>query len=112
MASSQRKYPKDEFARRGDSIYESRIQQTLSEADIQRYCAIDIETEEYELADDELTAVRRLRDRLPDAQPWVVRVGMPFVKRLSLRIPHVRRICLQRGRHTLSFAETVTPRPR
>ena len=87
--SVQRKYPKEEFARRGDAIYESRVLPGLAESDRLRFCAVDLESEQFELADDELTAVRRLRSRFPQAQPWVVRVGMPFVKRIGRRsAPH------------------------
>ena len=36
--------------------------------------AIDIESSDFEI-DDELAAIDRLRERLPDAQIWMVRIG-------------------------------------
>lgn len=79
------RYSKEEFARRGDEIYEMRIKQTLEDSDNGRIVAIDIETGEFELADDTMTATRQLYKRLPDAQPWVVRVGHRAVHRLGAR---------------------------
>ncbi|HZO89194.1 MAG TPA: hypothetical protein VFB38_12740 [Chthonomonadaceae bacterium] len=45
--------------------------------------AIDIETGEYALGDDVLTASQALFDRNEDAQVWVVRVGDPAVHRIA-----------------------------
>lgn len=79
------KYSKEEFARRGDEIYEAQIKQTLKNSDHGRIVAIDIETGEFELADDTMTATRNLYTRIPDAQPWVVRVGYRAVHRFGSR---------------------------
>ncbi|MBK4730814.1 hypothetical protein JJD41_13205 [Oxynema sp. CENA135] len=45
--------------------------------------AIDIETGIFEVADDILTASDRLFERLPDAQPWIVRIGSRAVHRFG-----------------------------
>jgi hypothetical protein len=47
--------------------------------------AIDIETESFEVADDILPATDRLFERLPDAQPWIVRIGHRVVHRFGSR---------------------------
>lgn len=44
-----------------------------------RFIAIDIETGEYELHANEMTAASRLRKRIPDAQIWLVNVGTGFL---------------------------------
>jgi hypothetical protein len=75
MASPRRRYPKDEFARRGGEIYERDIKPNLKPRDNGKFVAIDIETGAYELASDELAACDRLYARIPDAQPWLTRVG-------------------------------------
>lgn len=85
MSVRKPRYSKEEFARRGDEIYESSVRSTLKESDQGRIIAIDIETGEFELADDTMTATRRLYERLPDAQPWVVRVGHRAVHRFGAR---------------------------
>jgi hypothetical protein len=47
--------------------------------------AIDIETGDFELADDTMAATRQLYERLPDAQPWGVRIGYRAVHRFGTR---------------------------
>jgi hypothetical protein len=84
MASNQRRYPKDEFARRGDEIYERDIKPQLKAKDKGKIVAIDIETGEYEIDPDEMAACDRLHARIPGAQPWLVRVGSPYVHRFGL----------------------------
>lgn len=85
MAVRQPRYSKEEFARRGDEIYKSQIRQQVEEGNDGKIVAIDIETGEFELADDTMVATRRLYERLPDAQPWVVRVGHRAVHRFGAR---------------------------
>ena len=85
MASVQRRYPKDEFARRGDAVYEQVVRPRLTPADTGKFAAIDIETGEYEIDEDELTACRRLRARVPESQTWLVRIGSRYVHRYGGR---------------------------
>jgi hypothetical protein len=47
--------------------------------------ALDIETGEYEMAEDTVTASERLFQRLPDAQIWFVRIGHRAVHRIGQR---------------------------
>jgi hypothetical protein len=85
MASAQRRYSKEEFAHRGDAIYERYVRPNLKSEDEGKFVAIDIETNEYEVDADELTACDRLRARLPQAQIWMVRVGSRYVHRFGGR---------------------------
>ncbi len=77
------RYSLEEFARRGDAIYKEKIEPALSPKDKGKFVAIDIETGEYEIGRDSLKTTLRLYDRIPDAQPWMVRVGYAFVHRLG-----------------------------
>jgi hypothetical protein len=86
MAATKRRYAKDEFARRGDAIYEARVRPQLEPADEGRFAAIDIESGEFEIDVDELAATDRLHARVPGAQVWMVRVGSPYVHRLGGRM--------------------------
>jgi hypothetical protein len=83
MTSIQRRYPKDEFARKGDELYERQVRPQLGEHDHDKFVALDIDTGEYELDEDELTAGDRLRQRLPQAQIWYVRVGSDYLHRFG-----------------------------
>lgn len=73
--AKQRRYPKEEFARRGDAIYEQKIRPHLKPSDTGKFLAIDIETGEYEIGNDRLEACDLLNARIPDAQIWMVRIG-------------------------------------
>jgi hypothetical protein len=75
MASTKRRYSKEEFARRGDAIYEKDILPKLAAKDVGKFLAIDIETGEYAIAADEMKAGDKLLARLPEAQIWMVRIG-------------------------------------
>lgn len=79
MTSVQRRYPKEEFARRGDVLYESDVRPNLKPEDEGRFVAIDIETGAFEIAEDELAACDRLRNRVPDAQIWLVLAGSSYL---------------------------------
>lgn len=81
----QPRYTKEEFAQRGDALYESQIRSQVEEGNHGKIVAIDIETGAFELADEILTATGRLFDRIPDAQPWILRIGHRAVDRFGAR---------------------------
>jgi len=85
MASVQRRYGKEEFARRGDAIYATHVRPRLKPEDEGRFVAIDIETGAYEIEADELAACDRIRARVPQAQIWLVRAGSPYLHRFGGR---------------------------
>ena len=78
-------YSKEEFARRGDEIYESTIRPQVEADNNGKIVAIDIETGTFAIADDTLTASQKLLDRCPHAQTWVVRIGQRAVHRFGAR---------------------------
>jgi hypothetical protein len=57
----------------------------LKPEDKGRFVALDIDTSDFEIDDDELAACDRLRARLPAAQIWLVRVGSRYVHRFGGR---------------------------
>ena len=84
MIANQPRYSKEEFARRGDEMYERVVQPQLQESDKGKFVAVDIETGEYELDSKDVFASRRLRMRVPTAQVWLVRVGYRYAHRFGL----------------------------
>ena len=86
MATTQRRYSKEEFARRGDAIYEQKVRPQLKADDDGKFVAIDIESGEFAMDADELKAGNKLHQRLPDAQIWMVRVGHRSVHRIGGRV--------------------------
>ena len=85
MGSVKRRYSKEEFASRGDAIYEQEVHPQLKAGDEGRFAAIDIESGEFAIDADELKAGNKLRKRIPDAQIWMVRVGHRSVHRIGGR---------------------------
>jgi hypothetical protein len=83
MGSVNRRHCKEEFARRGDAIYENDVRPQLKFADEGKFAAIDIESGMYEVDRDELKAGDRLRARIPEALIWMVRVGHRSVHRIA-----------------------------
>jgi hypothetical protein len=83
MAVSKRRYSKEEFARRGDALVESKVRPNLTPADEDKFVAIDIESGEYELDRDEMRAAERLRKRVPDPQIWLVHVTRGYLHRFG-----------------------------
>ena len=90
MGITQRRYSKEEFARRGDALYESEVRPQLKPGDKGKFAAIDIESGRYAIDADELKAGNKLRKRMPDAQIWMVRIGYTSVHRIGGK----QRICL------------------
>ncbi|NER33088.1 MAG: hypothetical protein F6J93_03250 [Oscillatoria sp. SIO1A7] len=84
MTVRQLLYSKEEFARRGNEIYETQIRPQVEEGNRGKIVAIDIETEAFEVADDTITASERLLKRHPYAQIWRVRIGHQAVHRFGI----------------------------
>jgi hypothetical protein len=84
MTLQELRYSKEEFARRGNEIYESQVRPQVEQGNHGKIVAIDIETGAFELADDTITASDRLLERFPDSQIWRVRIGHKAVHRFGV----------------------------
>ena len=78
--NTQPRYSKDEFAHRGDAIYESQLRPILEKGSEGKFVAIDIESGAYEVDGDELAASDRLLARVPNAQIWLRRIGSRYAR--------------------------------
>jgi hypothetical protein len=85
MAVRQRRYSKEEMARRGQELYESGIQQQVEAGNEGKIVAIDIETGDFEVDETVMGATDRLFERQPDAQPWTIRIGHSAVYHFGSR---------------------------
>jgi hypothetical protein len=83
MAVSQPRYSKEEFARRGDEIYERDLRPHVEAGNEGKFIVIDIETGAYEIDEDELVASDRLLARHSDAQVWLRQVGSRYARRFG-----------------------------
>lgn len=75
--SKQDERARSEKARRADEIFEERVRPSLSEdVPLRAYVAIDTASGDFEVEErDERAALDRLRERQPEADVWVRRVG-------------------------------------
>ncbi len=85
MMELKPRYSKEEFARRGDEIYERYVRPNLAEGDEGKFVVIDIETTAYEIDENELVASDRLLARHPQAQVWVTQAGSRYARRFGPR---------------------------
>jgi hypothetical protein len=86
MAVRQPRYSKEEFAQRGDALYESEIRSQVEEGNHGKIVAIDLETGAFEVDSSEIAACDRLEASHPEAQIWMVRIGSRHVRRFSGRM--------------------------
>ena len=85
MTATKRRYGKEEFAHRGDQVYEAQVRPHLKDSDEGKFAAVDIETGNYEVDADSLKACDTLNARVPDAQIWLVRIGSRYLDRFGGR---------------------------
>ncbi len=91
MPVHQPRYSSEEFARRGQKIYERDVRPQIEANNKGKIVAIDIESEAFALGDSVLAATQPLYAQNPDAQIWVVRVGHRAVHRIgSYALPEAR----------------------
>lgn len=72
-----RRLPREEIGERGVQIYEHKLRSILEPQFNGQFVAIDVESEDYEVASEAREASIRLRERHPEAQVLVERVGYP-----------------------------------
>jgi hypothetical protein len=85
MVVRQPRYSKEEFAQRGDLIYQTQIRPQIEANNRGKIVAIDLETGDFEVDASEIAACNKLESRHPDAQIWIVRVGSRHVRRFGGR---------------------------
>jgi len=75
-------FTKEEIVQRGKEIYERDIRRLIEAGNDGRVVAIDVRTGEFALADDAITSAGQLRERLPEAVVYFMRVGYPTMARV------------------------------
>jgi hypothetical protein len=73
----------EEIESRGTEIYELKIRQSLDETHDGMFVAIDIDSGDFELDEDDLTATLRLRGRKPFADVWLMMAGFRSAYRIG-----------------------------
>lgn len=78
-------YTPDEVVRRGKDLYEKQIRAQVEQQHHGDIVVIDIDSGDFEVAADHLTAARRARAKHPDGALFAVRVGYPALARIGGR---------------------------
>ena len=86
MLVRQRRYSKEELARRGQELYDSGIRQQVdTDNNKDKIIAIDIETGNFEIDETIVSATNKLFEKYPDAQPSIIRIGNRAVYHFGTR---------------------------
>ena len=67
----------DDRADQGAATFDRLVRPLLRPEDDGKFVAIDIDTGDYEIDEDDYTAVMRLRTRNPEAEIWLECAGQP-----------------------------------
>ena len=67
----------DDFAIQGYEVYDRVVVPTLRPEDKGKFVVVDVVSEDFEIDADDYTASKRLRNRRPDGQFWLMRAGYP-----------------------------------
>lgn len=70
-----RRLQREEIGRRGKEIYSSKLREILEPQFVGKFVAIDVESGDYEVADEASDASDLLWARIPSAQILIERVG-------------------------------------
>ena len=67
----------EEIGSRGEEIYRTQIREKVDPKHKGMFLVLDIETGDYEIADEDLEATKRLLAKNPKAMTYGVRIGYP-----------------------------------
>jgi len=79
MVASLKRIEDEPFAQAGEQMYE-RIQPQLRDAKPDSFVVMDVESGHFEVDQDHLAAVDRMRRKHPNARMWVRQIGRRFVR--------------------------------
>ena len=85
MTVRQPRYGKEEFARRGDELYETQVRPQVEAGNHGKIVAIDLDTGAFEVDASEIAACDRLEAHHPEAQIWIIRIGSRHGRRFGGR---------------------------
>lgn len=85
MTTRAPRYSREEFAQRGQALYDQVVRAALQPEDDGKFVALDIESGSYEMDANDYAATERLLKRLPDAQIWLMQVGQRAAHRFGAR---------------------------
>ena len=83
MAAPAHPLSPDDVERLGEEAFRRDVRPHLRPEDDGKFVAIDVGSGDYEIDEDDYTAVERLEARLPDAEVWLMRAGHPTASKFA-----------------------------
>ena len=83
---SQNRYSREEIAQRGNDIYQRDIRATVMPQHKGKFLVLDIESGDYEMDDNDMSAEETLRARRPDGVLFGLRIGYTSAYTLAGRM--------------------------
>ncbi len=82
------RYSSHEIAERGRKLHDEQLCAKVTPGNTGKFLVVDVETGEYEIDQDELTALKRVKAKRPDAPRYLLRIGHHGAYRLggSIRV--------------------------
>ena len=74
----------DELALLGGKVFDGKVRPTLRPEDDGKFVAIDVDSGDYELNEDDYSAVMNLKSRKPEADIWLMCAGYPTTYRIGV----------------------------
>jgi hypothetical protein len=74
----------NELAGLGGDMFDRQVRPALRSEDDGKFVAIDVETGDYEIDEDDYAAVACLRSRNPAADVWLMRAGYPTTYKMGV----------------------------
>ncbi len=74
----------DELTRLGEDIFDRELRPALKPEDDGKFVAVDVETGDYEIDEDDYAAVTHLLSRKPAADIWLMRAGYRAAYRIGM----------------------------
>ncbi len=77
----------EEIITRGIALYSQQLKATLEREQAGRFVVIDVDSGDFEVADEDWEATRRLRERRPGCMTYGVRIGSDVAYEFKRRTP-------------------------
>lgn len=74
------------IAARGEALYQEKIREKVESTQKGKFLAVDIETGDYAIADEDLIATDRLLSKRPNATVYGLRIGFPSAYRIGFKV--------------------------
>ena len=75
----------ESVAQRGQELYDREIRAKVEPQNTGKFLVLDVETGDYEIDENDMSAVRRFKDKRPGALFYIIRIGHSAAYRLGRR---------------------------